>query len=376
MDKKFVDKMDLLFENFFDKNRKGVIFKTLKDYAKVLFDLFKKCVKEFGRGMKLLRNNIKTNVSLMSDSINKAYRLANKYIMKSNDRNINESEGVELLVKKNNQLYEYEIFEERFGQISNIKSADELILAMPNNQSASMEMSLKSINENMGKVDDTVNKLEDQVINENSKRFIIDEDNDGQILNEFGAAAAFGIASLAIGIPIMILNAGLNFLSFLPMLFKYLAIGVILSALYFILSGLFLMLSGATSSFLTSGATAFIGASITTALPWLILIPTSIVLPIIIYKIIKFHNEKYDTLTNKLNDYTNRKKDYELKYGNDEDNNAELPNSDETPVITSEIKGEILNDNQYLDIKKDLDKYRNHVVSNNNIDRKIKDVFK
>jgi hypothetical protein len=376
MDKKFIDKMDLLFENFFDNNRKGVIFKTLKDYAKILFDLFKKCVKEFSKGMKILRNNIKTNISLMSDSINKAYRLANKYVMKSNDRNINESESIELLVKKNNQLYEYEIFEERFGQISNIKSADELILAMPNNQSVSMEMSLKSINENMSKVDDTVNKLENQIINEHSKRFIIDEDNDGQILNEFGAAAAFGIASLAIGIPIMILNAGLNFLSFLPMLFKYLAIGVVLSALYFILSGLFLMLTGATNSFLASGATAFIGASITTALPWLILIPTSIILPIIIYKIIKFHNEKYDTLITKLNNYKNRKKDYELKYGNDEDNNIELPNIEETPVITSEIKEEILNDNQYLDIKKDLDKYRNYVVANNNIDRKIKDIFK
>jgi hypothetical protein len=371
MNKEFIDKMDVLFENFFDKNKKGIIFKTLKDYAKVLFNLFKKCVKEFNKGMNVLKNNIKSNIHLLSDSINKSYRLASKYIMRSNDKNISEAESIELLVKKNNQLYEYEIFEERFGQISNIKNADELILGIPNNQNASLEMTVKSVNENLEKVDKTVNKLENQIINEHTKRFIIDEDNDGKILNESGIILGLGIASSIIGIGVMLIGAGLNFISFIPMLFKYLAIGVVLAVLYFLLSGLFLMSTSVLTSF--SNTLPFISVSLSTALPWLILIPTAIILPIIIYKIIKFHNEKYDILSKKLNNYNEKKKEYELTYGT---NNNELSKTDQQPVITSEVKEEVLNDNQYLDIKKDLDKYRNHIINNNNIDMKIKDVFK
>jgi hypothetical protein len=372
----FTNNMDMLFEGFLKEDKKQIIYKVLNDYNKILFDALQKCMKEFNKGLSSFRNKLSVSISSLTNSVNKGYRYAKKFILKSNDKNIQESKDVDVYIKRNGQLFEANILEEKSVYLNNIDDPSKIIMGKPFNSNISMDILLKGSNSDMDKVNDQFNKIEHEIINEHVNKFIIDEENN-QILTESFAVVGAVLGGITNGV-FMLGNGILSFATLIPFLIKSLKLLLIVSVIFFIISVLALLGSAVASILI--GSAEIIAIPFQNILPWLILIPTSLLIPTIIYKLIKLKNDKLEKWVDNIKYIENNDKDV-LNKNEEEDEDIELNMNNShsinngLKIVDSQLKNDIENDPQVKDLKNDIDKYKNQVKLNKDIDNKIKSLF-
>jgi hypothetical protein len=362
--------MDMLFEGFLKEDKKQIIYKVLNDYNKILFDALQKCMKEFNKGLSSFRNKLSVSISSLTNSVNKGYRYAKKFILKSNDKNIQESKDVDVYIKRNGQLFEANILEEKSVYLNNIDDPSKIIMGKPFNSNISMDILLKGSNSDMDKVNDQFNKIEHEIINEHVNKFIIDEENN-QILTESFAVVGAVLGGITNGV-FMLGNGILSFATLIPFLIKSLKLLLIVSVIFFIISVLALLGSAVASILI--GSAEIIAIPFQNMLPWLILIPTSLLIPTIIYKLIKLKNNKLEKWVDNIKYIENNDKDV-LNKNEEEDEDIELNMNNShsinngLKIVDSQLKNDIENDPQVKDLKNDIDKYKNQVKLNKDIDK-------